>query len=112
MDIHGGNLMENRVMTQEELQTEVQKVVKDYRTHCVKQRIAGEQLKERVAAFEKMLGMCANEFQLARSQDKIPGELVDWLDFYHGYIAGVQYGQQMTADTLGVGETVREATGR
>lgn len=104
--------MENRVMTQEELQAEVKKAVDGYREHCVKQNIQGERLKQRVEGFDRMLRMAANEFQLARQQEKIPGELVDWMDFYHGFLSGVEYGQQMAADAIGHGDAVRGVYGK
>ena len=106
-------LSTQKVLTQKELLKEVQNAVRGYAVHCEQRGIKGEVLKARVADFEKMIGMTANEFQSSRSRKIIAGELMDWIAFYNGYIAGVQYGQEMAATTLGVNpEKLKEATGK
>jgi len=104
--------MEDKVLTKKELLNEMNKIINAYKEHCELNNLEGVLIAERINTFDTQMRICVNDFSVEVGKQTIPGTKIDWLCYYQGFLSGMQAGQLMTADTLGVGEIVREATGK
>lgn len=93
---------EDKVMTEYEFRSELAKMLREY---------SKGRTKNQIDTFKKMLTICSNEFVAEKSKGTIPATKIDWQCFFYGFIAGAQYGQQLAADAMGVGDVTRSATG-